>query len=350
MPSKLRRQLIDQGKVGAYHCYSRCVRGKYLCGRDRESGKDRSYRKGWIRRRLEALASVFAIDLLDHAVLDNHVHTILRNRPDIAKKLSEEEVLTRWSRVSRMSLELQPEMSQEDVDALKTNEEWVSELRARLSNPSWFMIMLKEPIARRANEEDKVSGHFWAERFYSEPLENDEALLACSLYVDLNPIRAGMARSPEDSVYTGAHDRLRDLQGERIARGELRQEALLQLFGIRGDSPRYDLERLLHKPRSGWLSPLRVEGDGYEGAKAKRRASDLGYLPMSVEKYLEFLDACGREEVEGKRGVIPATLPPVLERLQLDPLAWGEEVTKAAKRFARIATKCASESFRRGAH
>ena len=347
MPAKLRRQLIDHGRRGAYHCYSRCVRGKFLCGWDRESGNNYDHRKDWIRARLEALASIFAIDILDHAVLDNHFHTILRNRPEVAKDWEADEVLKRWTQLSRAALGLLPAAGAKVIEKLAADTTLVDELRRRLSNISWFMIMLKEPIARLANEEDKVSGHFWAERFFSEELENDESLLACSLYIDLNPIRAGIASSPEESTYTGACDRLRDLQGERIARGELRQEALLRLFGIGESTPRYRLDQLLRKPRSGWMSPLRVEGDGYEGAKAKRRASDLGYLPMTVEKYLEFLDACGREEVEGKRGVIPATLPPVLERLNLDALVWGEEVAKAARRFARIATKCATQSYRR---
>ena len=347
MPGCLRRQLFDPTRVGAYHCYSRCVRGKYLCGRDHDSDQDRSYRKVWIRDRLETLAGVFAIDVLDHAVLDNHLHTILRNRPDVVKEWSAKEVVSRWGQLSRASLELVPTPRPEDVEEAAEDETLVGDLVARLSDISWFMLMLGEPIARLANREDNVAGHFWAERFFSEPLGNEEALLACSLYVDLNLIRAGAAQSPEDSIYTGAYDRLRDLQGERIARGEVRQEALLRLFGIRGHEPRYQLERLLHKPNSGWMAPLKVEGDGYAGAKAGRRASDLGYLPMTLEKYLEFLDACGREEVEGKRGVIPERLPPVLKRLHLDPDRWGEEVARAAKRFARIAAKCATESYRR---
>ena len=42
----------------------------------------------------------------------------------------------------------------------------------------------------------------WESRFGAVPLLDEEALLACSVYVDLNPIRAGKADTPEVSEYT----------------------------------------------------------------------------------------------------------------------------------------------------
>lgn len=49
-----------------------------------------------IRRRLESLASVFGIDVLTYAVMSNHIHTILRNRPDVVAKWTDEQVAIRW--------------------------------------------------------------------------------------------------------------------------------------------------------------------------------------------------------------------------------------------------------------
>ena len=78
----------------------------------------------------------------------------------------------------------------------------VDALRRRLSNISWFMIMLKEPIARLANEEDKVSGHFWAERFGSVRLPNDEALVTTDLPRQaLTPIRLAWRVRREDNSF-----------------------------------------------------------------------------------------------------------------------------------------------------
>jgi len=79
----------------------------------------------------------------------------------------------------------------------------------RLSSLSWFMRCLSEPIARRAQSEDEVSGRFWRAGFKCQKLLDEAAILACSVYVDLNPIRAGLAATPETSVDTSAHARFK---------------------------------------------------------------------------------------------------------------------------------------------
>ena len=48
---------------------------------------------------MECLASVFAVDVLVHAILSNHMHQILRNRPDVVKTWSDEQVAIRWLKV-----------------------------------------------------------------------------------------------------------------------------------------------------------------------------------------------------------------------------------------------------------
>ena len=77
---------------------------------------------------------------------------------------------------------------------------------------SWFMRCLCEKIARAGNHEDGSSGRFWAGRFKSVALLDEAAILACSVYVDLNPIRAGVAETPEKSEHTSVFDRIRSRQ------------------------------------------------------------------------------------------------------------------------------------------
>jgi len=83
MPRPLRAELFDPNEVGIVHCIQRCVRRAFLAGEDPVSGKNYEFRREWIRARLECLASVFGLDVLTYAILSNHMHVILRTRPDV---------------------------------------------------------------------------------------------------------------------------------------------------------------------------------------------------------------------------------------------------------------------------
>ena len=91
-----RRELIDEPEVGIYHCVQRAVRQAFLCGQDAVTGQNFDHRKAWIQQRLEVLAGQFGIEVLSFAVMSNHCHVVLRNRPDVVQDWSDEEVARRW--------------------------------------------------------------------------------------------------------------------------------------------------------------------------------------------------------------------------------------------------------------
>ncbi len=150
------------------------ARSPFLYGVDSYTGQDYSHRKEWILARLRELAGLFAIEVCGYSVMSNHLHLVLRNRPDIAGRWAADEIALRWCRVfpPRDDATGEPvEPGVHDLAMLANNSERLAELRQRLSNLSWFIRCVCEKIARTANHEDGSSGRFWAGRFKAAGLD-----------------------------------------------------------------------------------------------------------------------------------------------------------------------------------
>ena len=61
---------------------------------------------------------------------------------------------------------------------------------------------------RLANRKDKTRGTFFESRFKSVAVVDEESLLAISVYIDLNPVAAKVADTPETSGYTSIKQRV----------------------------------------------------------------------------------------------------------------------------------------------
>jgi hypothetical protein len=169
MPRTRRRFLFDPAEVGLYHCINRCVRRSFLCGTDQVSGKCYEHRKQWIQDRLQFLAGQFGLDVIGFAVMSNHIHVVLRNRPDVVAGWSNDEVARRWWNVfpqRRDKAGNAKEPTEFELLVITADPVRFAEIRQRLSSVSWFMRCLAEPIARSANREDLCTGRFWEGRSY----------------------------------------------------------------------------------------------------------------------------------------------------------------------------------------
>ena len=342
MARQNRRDIFDPNEVGAYSTTQRTVRRAWLCGLDPVSGKSFEHRRTWIQNRLQELAASFAIDCLSFAVMVNHVHVILRNRPDIVAGWSDEEVARRWWQLFplRKNKDKTPAVPTESELKLFMSPARSKQLRVRLSDISWWMRALAEPIARRSNFEDKCSGRFWEGRYKCQKLADETAILACSAYVDLNPVRAGVAEAPEDSTYTSVYERVAAAKAEQKekARAKIRRKRRCRKQTASSNEGQVDYVR-----RDDWLTPLTLDerSVAYKGAmpsKTGKRASDKGFLGMSFELYLKLLDWTGRQiRRDGKKGSIPAELAPILERIGLSGELWCDVVKRFGKIFKRVA-------------
>lgn len=135
------------------------------------------------------------------------------------------------------------------------------------------------------------------------------------LCVDLNPIRARMAATPEGSDYTGIQRRIQARQEQRKAAALLAtvpKSATTTSKASKATSPEpLDLIHARERVQQGeehglWITPCRSATGGH----------------CSLDDYLQLVDHTGRFLHNGKRGQIPAHLAPILERLQIDIDTW----------------------------
>ena len=317
-----RAEVFAPDEIAVVHVINRVVRRCLLLGNDPVSGKNFDHRKVWIEDRLRQLAAAFGIDLLAFSCLSNHFHLILRSRPDVVTTWDDTEVARRWLLLCplRKQDDGTPEEPNEfELNSIRHDEKRLAAIRSRLSDISWWMRLLCQHIAQRANREDGEVGKFFQSRFRAVRILDEEALLACAAYVDLNPIRAALAETLEQSDFTSVQRRIQSL--EQSPAGNLPGGAVVS--------------------RDSFLAPLTIDerGDGLGACPHRQghRCSDKGFLAIRLSEYLELLDWTARQTVPGKRGATSADAPAILERLTLSRTTWCELVQNFGRLFYNVA-------------
>ena len=304
---KPRKLQISLEATPFYHCVSRCVRRAFLCGSDSVTGRSYEHRRQQIEQDLLRLASIFYIDVAAFAVMSNHYHVVLHVDAEACKNASPKDIVRKWHQlftgkdVSRRYLEGEA-LEPHELNQINTLiESW----RSRLFDISWFMKVLNEKIARQANKEDGCTGHFWESRYKSQALLDEKAVLSAMAYVDLNPIRAAMASTPETSDHTSIKMRI-DYWKRKAAQTQSDQDENLQPKSLMSFA--------------GNLRQLMPKG-----------------LIFNLIDYIQLVDWTGRVIRDDKRGAICATAPPILQRLDISTKHWIELTTKFDQRFKGIA-------------
>jgi len=270
-----RKNLISLDDTPYYHCFVRCVRRAFICGEDKYSGQNYDHRRDWIRDKILEQIELFSIDCCAYAVMSNHYHVVLFIDEQEAQSWGKREVLKRWKAMYSMPYLAEKyykyeSLSKAELDAVYVQ---IETYRERLMSLSWFMRGINESVARRANAEDNCKGRFWESRFKSQALLDEQALLTCMTYVDLNPIRAQMTHTPEQSDYTSIQERIKQ-----------------------------------------------------KNSSLKRFGTEENDIPFALNDYIQLVDMTGRAFVSEQKGMIPEELPDIINRLGLNNATWFNQI------------------------
>lgn len=283
-----------------YHVVSRCVRRAYLCGIDYITGQSYEHRRDWVETRIMQLAAIFSIDVAAYSVMSNHYHIVVRVDRDRVAEMSTFEVIQRWAQLYQGPLIIRRYLSEKRKDMssgeLLQVDKLANEYRQRLCDLSWFMKNLNEFISRKANAEDDVKGHFWESRYKCQALLDEQAVLAAMAYVDLNPVRAAMAETPEDSAHTSVRERIKQVKAK---------PCIAETQGNAPADPEANISEVKHTP----VAPLLP----FDPALQLHAG-----IPFALDDYLELMDTVGRAVHPSKRGYIPEQSPVILVRLGID--------------------------------
>jgi hypothetical protein len=267
------------------------------------------------------------------------MHLVLRSRPDVVAEWDDMEVARRWLMLCPVERDEnhQPQNPTEfEISRIRNNKEKLAEIRRRLSDISWWMRLLSQNIAQRANKEDEEVGKFWQARYRAVRLLDETAVLACASYVDLNPIRAALAETIEGSDFTSAQKRAGDLRS-KFSEDSVPFSEKKRCSPPKSSSGRH-LARVDLKERGGKTGPC--------VHRAGVRCSNKGFLPMSTADYLQLLDWTARQLRTDQRGVTPQHFVPLFDRLGISAEVW----CKLVKDFGRLFSVVAGQPHRIDEH
>lgn len=304
-----RCKIVDLDVTRYYHCISRCVRGAFLCGDGHE------HRKKWLEDRLELLTKCFAVSVAGFAIMDNHLHLLIRMDPERAKKWTVEEVIVRW-----LSIYPPRGIDFDDAASVKAWVEHYSQcskkleiIRNRLANMGWFMKALKEPLSRMANKEDGCRGAFWEGRFKSIAILDEEALLATCAYIDLNPLAAGIATTPESSRFTSVRQRVKHV----VAKAKTQLLRSAKLGSVQAS------RRIGNTEQDHWLLPIEDRRPHTHSKPACEREGMIEKFTLG--SYLLLVESTGRLVRNGKARIAD-NVKQIFDRLNTNFEIWAHQV------------------------
>jgi len=213
-----KRQWVSQD-VGSFHIISRVAGGEFLFT---ESDKE------FFLKRLERLAAGFFLEIHAFCIMSNHFHILATGLEKEARSASKDELIRRYRLIYGKNAEPPAGTYDSSYQLIPDADGGEERLRRRLGSISRFVQELKQSFSRWYNKRYERYGYLWGDRFKGVIVSKGEAQLACSAYIDLNPVRAGLVQKPEDYRWCSLGLRVR---APNRAKKLLRPLALLPCFG-----------------------------------------------------------------------------------------------------------------------
>ncbi len=195
-----RRLVAPEGESACYHCYGRCVNKERLLG-DGEA-KDRFIAE------LRRVAGFCGVEVLTFCVMSNHYHILVRVDPR-AKEADDKELGRRFrtlygeGKCPYINMDARRVVSVldsklDDAEAVRAH------LKSRMGDLAGFMKTLKQRYSVWYNGERGRVGTLWAERYKSCMVQDSPHVLrVVGAYIELNPVRAGLAERAEAYRWSG---------------------------------------------------------------------------------------------------------------------------------------------------
>ena len=209
MPRIARMIINDEPAV--YHIISRTALDGLVIG-----DVENEFLAALIRR----LSSVYFAEVLGFCLMGTHFHLLVRMYP--GTEFTDDEIKRRFK------------LYYGDDNKRELSQGQIPLFRLKWASLSEYVKEIKQGFSRFYNKLHNRKGFFWAERFKSVIVENGDTLINCLAYIDLNPVRAGIVKRPEEyrfcslgyHVQTGNKDRFLSL------------DFGLAEFGVKGERER----------------------------------------------------------------------------------------------------------------
>jgi putative transposase len=166
-------RMIVTGEPTVYHVMSRTVLDGFVLG---------DIEKEYLLKLIKHLSAVYFTEVLGFCLMGNHFHILVKMMPE--NNYSDDQIKRRHARYWENGKEL--------------GDDQIPMLRQKWSSLSEYMKEVKQTFSRYYNKTYRRRGFFWSDRFKSLIVEKGETLINCLAYIDLNPVRAGIAQRPED--------------------------------------------------------------------------------------------------------------------------------------------------------